>query len=236
MVARNGIAMANGPSKRDLLNRAANSNSNTDTQRRRVLQSGIIATVGSVLGISSLGGAASAEESGVAFEVKQRQTDLSRLDKARPLLDRLSDEELIDSPSPDAFQAAPLGSHQSGTATLQYDDRTGHTYVLRRSGSKLTVNLTVGGSPHAIYAPDGSGPGERVRFDQIGGTIEMQDMEYTEDVSTEQTAGSDCASTCGGSTCSPAGNCWFADRECVEDCRQDNGGDFYCHDDCSCGC
>ncbi len=45
----------------------------------------------------------------------------------------------------------------------------------------------------------------------------------------------ECGDNCGGTTCSPAGNCWLSRRECSEDCRQ-NGSDHYCHDDCHCGC
>ncbi|WP_128476681.1 hypothetical protein [Halorussus pelagicus] len=227
--------MAQKPSKKQLLDSIAGDSRGTNTGRRRVLQSGAFATIASVIGLGSIG-SASASSSSDDFEVVAKTANPKRLNDATLLLEELANKDLISSANISAFSFAPLGTNDSGSAILKYGDRVVHTFVLRSDGTKLTVNLPEDGDPYAIYAPDGSGTSTRVRFDQIKGTVETTKMEYTQEVSTNQIAGAECPSTCGGTTCSPAGNCWLDKRECVETCRSDGAGGYYCHDSCSCGC
>ncbi|WP_276300944.1 hypothetical protein [Halorussus lipolyticus] len=224
--------MADKPDKKQLLDSIAKDDSGADHGRRKVLQSGAVAALASAVGLGSVAGSASASGQSDDFEVAQKTASRNRLKNAELLLEELADQGLISRASPSAFSNAPLGKNDTGSAVLKYGEQVVHTFVVRSNGTKLTINLPEGGDPYAIYAPDGSGPGKRVRFDQIKGTVETTEMEYTQDVS----ATSECGSTCGGSTCSPAGNCWLEDRECTESCRQDNAGDYYCHDNCYCGC
>lgn len=179
-----------------------------------------------------MAGTASASSESEDFEVVRETASRERLKEAIPLIDELAAHDLIPRGSVSAFPNAPLGKNESGSAVLKYGERVVHTFVIRSDGTKLTLNLPENEDPYAIYSPDGSGPGTRVRFDQIKGAVEKTEMEYTQDVS----ATSECSSTCGGSTCSPAGNCWFERRQCVESCRSDGPDNYYCHDDCSCGC
>lgn len=225
--------MARKPSKKQLLKSVAGDDRGADTGRRRVLQSGAVAALASAVGLASVG-TASASSGSDDFEVVAETADRQRLKDAAPLLRELASKGLISDTSAEIFSHAPLGTNDSGSAVLKYGDRVVQTFVLRSEGTKLTVNLPENGDPYAIYAPEGDGVGTRVRFDQIKGTIETTKMEYTsaEDVSTQ----SECGSTCGGSTCSPAGNCLWEKRECQESCRQDGSGGYYCHDNCFCGC
>ena len=229
--------MAQKPSKKQLLNSVARDNRGADRGRRQVLQSGALAAFVSAVGLGGVAGTASASSGDDDFEVVAKTADLKRLKDATLLLEELATQGLISSASVIAFSDAPLGTNDSGSAVLRYGDRVVTTFVIRSDGTKLTVNLPENEEPYAIYAPEGSGPGTRVRFDQIKGTIETTEMEYTTDTSTQDVSiQSECGSTCGGSTCSPAGNCWWEDRECTESCRSDGSGGYYCHDDCYCGC
>lgn len=230
--------MANKPSKKQLLDSVARDDRGANTNRRRVLQSGAVAALAGAVGLSSVLGTASASDGSEDFEVVRKTASLERLTDAELLLEELSAKNLIPRASVSAFTNAPLGKNESGSAVLRYGERVVHTFVVRSDGTKLTVNLPESEEPYAIYAPDGSGPGQRVRFDQVKGTVETTEMEYTQDVSTDRviTPEPDCPDTCGGSTCSPAGNCWLERRQCVESCRSDGPDNYYCHDDCSCGC
>jgi len=224
--------MAQKPSKKQLLDSVARDDRGADNGRRQFLQSGALVTLASAVGLGSLGSASASSSDD--FEVVAKTANPKRLKNATPLLKELANKDLISSANVSAFSHAPLGMNDSGSAVLKYGDRVVHTFVLRSDGTKLTVNLPKSGDPYAIYAPDGGGTGTRIRFDQIKGAIETTEMEYTssEDVSIQ----SECGSTCGGTTCSPAGNCLWEKRECQESCRQDGAGGYYCHDDCFCGC
>lgn len=218
--------MAQKPSKRRLLERVARDDRGADTGRRRILKSGAVAAVSSAAGLGSVLGTASASDGNSGPEELQKTADQKHLKEAEPLLEELAAEDLIPRASPSVFPDAPLAHNESGSAVLGYGEWIVHTFVIRSGGSKLTVNDPEDEEPYAIYAFDGDGPGERVYFDQVKGTIETTEMEYTQGVSTQS-----CGSNCGGSTCSPAGNCWWEWRRCSEQCR--NG---FCHENCWCGC
>jgi hypothetical protein len=230
--------MDSKPSKKRLLANVGQTDNNADGGRRRVLQSGFVAAVVSAVGLGGLVSTSSASGQDDSFAVVRKTASKKRLSEADLLLQRLADDNLIPNASPSAFSAAPLGTNDSGSAVLRYGDRVVHTFVVRENGTKLTVNLPENESPYAIYAPDGSGAGKRVRYDQIKGAVDATVMEYTQNtVGTQDvTTAGDCGSSCGGATCSPAGNCWLQDRYCSEDCRSDGAGGYYCHDDCQCGC
>lgn len=223
--------MAQKPSRKQLLNSVARDERGPDTNRRRILKSGAAAVLASAAGLGSVGTASASDESD-NFEVIQKTASQKRLKEAEPIIKELASKGLISRASVSAFPTAPLGKNESGSAVLKYGEQVVHTFVIRSDGTKLTVNLPEDGDPYAIYALDGSGPGKRIRFDQIKGAIETTKMEYTRDIS----AKSNCSGTCGGSTCSPAGNCWWEKRKCFESCQQNSAGDWYCHENCQCGC
>lgn len=228
--------MARKPSKKELLESVARDDRGTDTNRRRILKSGAATALASAVGLGGVFGTASASDGNDGFEELRKTADRKRLQEAAPLVKELAAEGLISHASASAFPDAPLAYKESGSAVLKYGERVVHTFVIRTDGAKLTVNIPEDEEPHAIYAFDGDGPGERVRFDQIKGTIETTKMVYTQDVSTQRLPQPDCPATCGGSTCSPAGNCWWDKRRCDESCRRNAVGNWYCHDDCYCGC
>lgn len=228
--------MADKPSKRRLLDSVAQDNSGADTDRRRILQSGALTALVSTIGLGSVVGTTSASGGSEDFEVVRETASREQLKEALPLINELEAHDVISRGSPSAFPTAPLGKNESGSAVLKYGERVVHTFVIRSDGTKLTLNLPEGEEPYAIYSPSGSGAGTRVRFDQIKSAVETTEMEYTQDVSVDRVAEPDCPDTCGGSTCSPAGNCWLERRQCVESCRSDGPNNYYCHDACSCGC
>lgn len=212
--------------------RGTDGDGDQDFKRRKVLKSS--AALATSAGLASAAGAASAS-SGDSFSVQATTAEAGKLSEITPLLEALEEDGLVADAAETFADIAeqPLGQNDSGSAVLDYGNRVVHTYVLRADGSKLTINLAEGDDPYAVYAPNGGGPGSRVRYDLAGGSVETVEMEYTSDVSLSADSG--CGDNCGGSTCSPAGNCWWEKRECDESCRKDGGG-YYCHDDCHCGC
>lgn len=235
--------MAPKPSKRDLLSRVRAETSDTDTGRRRVLQGGLASAVLGAVGLGSLTGSAAAADGDEGFGVVREQARPADLDGLDPLLARLADDGLLADATPDALTHEPLANSREGSAVLDVDGGRVHTFVTRTDdGGKLTINVPAAGDAYAIYALDGAGPGKRIRYDLIGETVETTEMTYTTDRSgLAPQAGDGCGQYCGGSTCSPAGNCIGTPitpgkRYCVESCRTDDAGNDYCYDGCSCGC
>lgn len=220
--------MAHKPWLQKLKDSFGRDSRDTDFNRRRVLQSGATAAFTSAVGLSAAGSASASKGSP---NVVRRTASLKRLKAAEPLLEELASEGLISEASVSAFSPAPLGKNDSGSAVLKYGDRVVHTFVIRSNGTKLTVNLSENENPYALYAPTGSGPGKRIHYEQVEGTVESFEMEYEETVTTQS-----CGDNCGGTTCSPAGNCWWDKRRCEESCATDGGGYTYCHEDCCCCC
>lgn len=204
--------------KEDILERVAETADSSPSTARRGFVGGALAT----LGLAGFGGVSATSEPTVA-------EDKRRLERtAQPLLDRLSDDDLLETADSSVLPEAELTlTSTAGATVVESESGPQRAFVTPVDDGKLEVNLGgIAMEPYAIHRPESAE--SRIYLPDGDGSYEVQPFgsPSTDDVSTEQVA------DCDGCDCYSNNSCWV--DKYVTICSSIENGDCVSTSDCTC--
>ena len=204
--------------KEDILEQVAETAHSSPSTARRGFVGGALAT----LGLAGIGSVSATSEPTVS-------EDKRRLEQtAQPLLDRLSDDELLETADTTALPNAELTvSSTAGATVVESESGPQRAFVTLVDDGKLEVNLGgVAMEPYAIHRPESAE--SQIYLPDGDGSYEPRPFGSSrdDDISTDQIA------NCDGCDCYDNNSCWTADYVTI--CSSIEDGECVSTADCTC--